>query len=330
MKPTTTVSLFVLVLTLLPRPADAGQPTQPPATQSQPPATQTPPRPNDPKPRTPYKPEFALPKPDAPAPAGQPAAPSSPGANYVIGPQDQISITVVDEMDLTGKFRVDGDGMFSYPYLGRVTAAGLTLSELQVRLTQQLQNGYVRNPQVRVEMDIYKSQSVFVMGKVRTPGKIQMTGTQMTLLEALALAGSPTADASNEIIIVHPLRPNATGAPPAPGEKPEGEEVRVNRKDVELGRAGMEVVLRDGDVINVPEAQRFYITGQVRNPGTFVLDPGMTVEQALALAGGLSERGSTRGLSAMRMVNGKRTDVSLKLDDKVLANDTITVKQRLF
>ena len=270
-------------------------------------------------------------KPDAPVPVAQPAAPSSPGANYVVGPQDQISITVVDEPELTNKFRVDGDGSFSYPYLGRVVAAGLTLSELQQRLTQQLQSGqWIRNPQVRVEMDVYKSQSVYVIGKVRTPGKIQMTGTQMTLLEALAMAGSPTADASNEIIVVHPARPNPTGAPLAPGEKPEGEEVRVNRKDVELGRAGMEVVLRDGDVINVTEAQHFYITGQVRNPGTFVLDPGMTIEQALALAGGLSERGSTRGLSAMRMVNGKRTDVSLKLEDKVQPNDTITVKQRLF
>jgi len=321
-----TAPIFIVALALLPRQAAAGPPAQPPASQTPKPAD---PKPADPKTQTPYKPDFALPKSDAQS--GQPPAPAPPvSANYVIGPQDQISITVVDESDLTGKFRVDGDGMFTYPYLGRVTAAGLTLSELQVRLTQQLQNGYVRNPQVRVEMDIYKSQSVFVMGKVRTPGKIQMTGTQMTLLEALALAGSPTADASNEIIIVHPLRPNATGAPPAPGEKPEGEEVRVNRKDVELGRAGMDVVLRDGDVINVPEAQRFYITGQVRNPGTFVLDPGMTVEQALALAGGLSERGSTRGLSAMRMINGKRTDVSLKLDDKVQANDTITVKQRLF
>jgi len=68
----------------------------------------------------------------------------------------------------------------------------------------------------------------------------------------------------------------------------------------------------------------------VRNPGFYVLEPGMTIEQALALAGGLSERGSTRGLAATRMVNGKRTDISLKLEDKVQPNDTITVKQRLF
>jgi polysaccharide biosynthesis/export protein len=281
--------------------------------------------------QTPYKPDFAIPAGDTqtPPPAQSPATQPG-GANYVIGPQDQISITVVDEADLTNKFRVDGDGMFSYPYLGRVSAAGLTLNELQIQLTKQLQNGYLKNPQVRVEMDIYKSQSVYVIGKVRTPGKVQMTGTQMTLLEALALAGSPSADAANEVILVHPKKPNTSAMPTAPDATAGNEEIRVNRRDLELGRVGQDVVLRDGDIINVPEAQRFYIQGQVRNPGNYVLEPGMTIEQAIALAGGLTERGSTRGLSSTRLINGKRTEMSLKLDDKVQANDTIQVKQRLF
>ena len=314
-------SIAAITLTLLPGPALSAQTAQPPASQS--------PKPADPNPAAPgqtYKPDFAIPRPDP-----QPTPPAPPvSANYVIGAQDQISITVVDETELTGKFRVDGDGMFTYPYLGRVPAAGLTLTELQQQLTTRLQNGYLKSPQVRVEMDVYKSQSVYVIGKVRTPGKIQMTGTQMTLLEALAMAGSPTADASNEVIVVHPKKPIPAGTLPSPDEKNEGEEIRVNRRDLELGRVGQDVVLRDGDIINIPEAQRFYIQGQVRNPGFYVLDPGMTVEQAIALAGGRSERGSTRGLSATRMVNGKRTEVSLKLEDKVQPNDTIAIKQRLF
>jgi polysaccharide biosynthesis/export protein len=322
------IAVFILAFTLLPQPAGAHQ--QPSSQTPQPPASQAP-KPDPPKPQAPYKPDFAIPGPDAQPPAAPAPGLTPAGANYVIGAQDQISITVVDETDLTGKFRVDGDGMFTYPYLGRVAAAGLTLTELQTRLTTKLQNGYVKNPQVRVEMDVYKSQSVYVIGKVRTPGKIQMTGTQMTLLEALAMAGSPTADASNEIIVVHPKKPIPAGTVvPPPDATNEGEEIRVNRRDLELGRTGQDVILRDGDIINIPEAQRFYITGQVRNPGFYVLDPGMTVEQALVLAGGLSERGSTRGLAATRLVNGKRTDVSLKLEDKVQPNDTITVKQRLF
>ena len=82
--------------------------------------------------------------------------------------------------------------------------------------------------------------------------------------------------------------------------------------------------------MNVPTAQRFYVDGHVRNPGPFVLDPGMTVQQAIALAGGLSDRGSDRGIMARRLVKGKMADVEVKLDDKVLAGDTIVVRQRFF
>jgi len=250
-----------------------------------------------------------------------PPAPQAPAAvqatSYRVGPLDTILITVVDEPELSGRFPVDSDGMFSYPYLGRVKAAGMTPAELQATLVAQLQAGYLRNPQIRVEVDKFGSQSVMVVGEVRQAGKIPMTGPKMTLLEALVLAGSPTAQASTEIIVRH-----------RPVDGKEAEEVRVNRRDLELGKS--DVTLRDGDIINVPTAQRFYMDGQVRNPGYYVLDPGMTVQQAIALAGGLTDRGSDRGITATRVVNGKNTEVSVRLEDKVQANDVIRVRQRFF
>jgi polysaccharide export outer membrane protein len=92
----------------------------------------------------------------------------------------------------------------------------------------------------------------------------------------------------------------------------------------------MDVTLQDGDLINVPKAQTFFITGQVRNSGNYVLEPGTTVQQAIALAGGLTERGSDRRIRATRFAKGKSMDVSLRLEDKVQAGDTITVDQRFF
>lgn len=243
--------------------------------------------------------------------------------SYVIGPQDQLSITVFEEPELTGKYRVDNDGNFSFPLLDRVRAGGRTLADLQNTLTTMLSNGYLRNPQVRVEIDQYRSQSVFVSGEVRAPGKIMMTSTAMTLLEALAQAGSPTSSASNEITI--------TRRSDKPDAAPDGLAlIRVNRRDLEVGRVGHDIVLRDGDIINVPPAKRFYIAGQVRNPGFYVLEPGMTVQQAIALSGGLTERGSDRGVTATRLVNGKAVDVAVKLEDAVLANDTLNIRQRFF
>lgn len=245
----------------------------------------------------------------------------APGS-YIIGAQDQLSITVADETELTGRYRVDNDGSFNFPYLGRVEAAGKSLSELQTTLTKQLGNGWLKNPQVRVEVDQYKSQSVFVSGEVRTPGKITMAGNTMTLLEALAQAGSPTTNASNEIVVTR----RTAGA--APNARPE--EIRVNRRDIETGRAGHDLFLRDGDIIFVPKAETFYISGMVRNPGSYVLDPGMTIEQAIALAGGLTERGSDRGIVANRMVNGRLAEVPVDKSDTVKAGDTIKVRARFF
>jgi polysaccharide export outer membrane protein len=203
----------------------------------------------------------------------------------------------------------------------------LTLREFQDRLTAQLASGYIKNPQVRVEIDQYKSQYVYVIGEVRSPGKIMMSGN-MSLIEALALAGSPTTAASNELIVVHP-RKAKPGAATLPDDA-EADRTTVNIKDLQVGRAGLDMVLQDGDTIFVPKAQMIYITGQVRNPGSYVLDPGMTVLQALALAGGLNDRGSDRRIKIIRIVNSRRASIDAKLTDIVRANDTIEVGQRFF
>jgi polysaccharide export outer membrane protein len=294
---------------------------QTPPQQQQPPArppAQTPPPPQTPAPGAPYKPDFEIPKTEGVG--GQPKADAQPSEGYVIGPQDNLSIIVSDESELTGKYRVDSDGTISMPYLSRVPLAGLSLAEAQDKITAMLKAGFIRNPQVRIEVDQFKARSVLVTGEVRTPGKVTLPGTTMSLLEALALAGSPTQNASNDVLVMHP---------PKAGEKAP-EPITVNRKDLELGKVGRDLVLQDGDIVNIPVAKRFYISGFIKNPGSFVLDAGTTVGQAIILAGGLSDRGSDRRISIIRTVNGKTVEVSVKMEDKVQPNDEIKVKSRFF
>ena len=277
--------------------------TQQPQPQPQPPATQQPP----------YKPEFEIPREGAARPA------STEG--YVIGAQDNLSIIVSDEAELTGKFRVDTDGTISMPYLSRVPLAGLSLAEAQVKIATMLRDGqFIRNPQVRIEVDQFKSRNVLVTGEVRTPGKVTLPGSAMSVLEALELAGSHTNNASNEVIVIHP---------PKPGEQ-SPEPITINRRDLELGRAGRDITLQDGDIVNVPVAKRFYISGFVKNPGSYVLDTGTTVSQAIVLAGGLAERGTDRRIRIGRVVNGQTVDLPAELGDKVQANDEIKIRARFF
>lgn len=291
-----------------PAPAPPAQPPKPPA--------QIPP----PVPGTTYKPDFEIPKPEGTA--SQPKAdPGVPSEGYVIGPQDSLNVIVTDETDLSGKYRVDADGTISMPYLSRVPVAGLSLADAQDKITAMLKAGFLRNPQVRIEVDQFKARSVMVMGEVRTPGKVTLPGTSMSLLEALAMAGSPTQNASNEVLVMHAPKPGETKAP---------EPITLNRKDLELGKVGRDVTLQDGDIVNIPVAKRFYISGFVKNPGSLVLDPGTTVGQAIILAGGLTDRGSDRRIKIIRLKDGKAVEISVSLEDKVMPNDEIKIRSRFF
>ena len=295
--------------------ASAQQP--PPA---QPPKT-APPQTQPPVPGAPYKPDFDIPKPEGPngAPKTNAANQTTPGEGYVIGPQDSLAITVADEVDLTTNYKVDSDGTITMNYLNRVPLGGLSLAEAQDKVTALLKT-FLRNPQVRIEVKDYKARSVLMTGEVRNQGKVLLTGATMSLLEALAMAGSATANASNEVLIMHQAKN---------GEKPP-EPITVNRKDLELGKVGRDITLQDGDIVNVPIAKRFYISGFIKNNGSYVLDPGTTVGQAIILAGGLADRGSDRRIKIGRIVDGKSVEIEATMETRVLPNDEIKIKSRFF
>ncbi|HEV8396891.1 MAG TPA: polysaccharide biosynthesis/export family protein [Vicinamibacterales bacterium] len=270
----------------------------------------------------------AAPRAAAAPQASLPAVPAGEGrANYVVGPDDVLTVTVFNEAQLSGRYRVENDGHFSYPFLGRIKAGGATVAEVAGTLRTRLSEGYLRNPQVTVDVEQFRSQSVFVIGEVRTPGKYMLSGA-VTLIEALAQAGSTTAQAGAELLILHP-KDGSRGARAAAPDRNDADVQRVNFHEIESGRLSKNVIIRDGDTIFVPKAERFFVTGFVRTPGSYTLEPNMTVLQAISIAGGVTERGSGRRLKVTRVVNGERKDLDARPTDLVQAGDTITVRQRL-
>ena len=266
----------------------------------------------------------------AQAPVPQPAVAGPAGesqANYVVGHEDILAVTVFNEPQVSGRYRVENDGHFSYPFLGRVKAGGATVADVAATLRARLADGYLRNPQVTVEVEQFRSQSVFVIGEVKTPGKYMLSGA-VSLIEALAQAGSVTPQAGGEVLILHP-KDGARGARATMPEGGDAEVQRVNLREMETGRLSRNVVIRDGDTLFVPKAERFFVTGFVRTPGSYTLEPNMTVLQAISMAGGVTERGSGRRLRVTRVINGERRDLDAKPTDLVQPGDTIMVRQRL-
>jgi polysaccharide export outer membrane protein len=249
-------------------------------------------------------------------------------ADYTVGAQDVLTITVYDQPEMSGKFKVEADGTFTFPLIGRVTASGYTLRTIETELKKRLSDGYLRNPQVTVAVETFQSQRIFVMGEVRSPGSYSLTG-DMTLIEALSRAGSTTAQANDEVLIVRPKAGAAAGGPVMPNQA-DAEIIRVNVRELQAGSLSQNVALKDGDTLVVPKAQAVYVFGQVRAPGAYAAEKGTTVLQALSLAGGVTDRGSTSRLVIVRTVDGKKKEIKAKLTDTVEPGDTLIVKERFF
>jgi len=250
-------------------------------------------------------------------------------ADYVIGPQDVLLVQVFDQPDLGGKYTVEADGTFSFPMIGRVKAGSLTLRGFERELKERLADGYFRSPQVTVAVEQYRSQRVFVMGEVRQPGPVALTGG-MTLIEALARAGSTLPTSSGEVSIVRPARANVEGRPLLPGEEAATELFRANIRDLQSGSLSQNIELRDSDTIFVPRAELVYVFGEVKNPGGYAVQKSTTVLQALSLAGGLTEHGAMNRIQVVRIVKGQKVETRVKLTDLVRPEDTIMVPQRYF
>lgn len=264
-----------------------------------------------------------------PAPAPPQSAP--PATAYVVGPNDVLGIKVLGEADLSGTYAVDSDGTIRFPFLDRVPVGGKTVQEIEFALTKLLSEGFLNRPQVSVVITSYRSRSIYVLGEVRNPAKYNIEG-QTTLLEVIAQAGSFTPNAGQAINVLRykdGLAGVAAGSPVVPGDPRGAEILRITQDDLREGRLAANIILQDGDTIFVPTAEKFYIMGFVKTPGHFVLQPGMTVRQAISVAGGLAERGSDRRIKIIRKVKGKDVEIDAEMSDLVRPNDTIRVPQRL-
>jgi polysaccharide biosynthesis/export protein len=255
--------------------------------------------------------------------------PGAPTKDYVVGAQDVLTITSYDQADLSGKFTVETDGTFTFPLIGRFKAGGLTLRLVEAGLRKRLvDEGFFKNPQITIGVETYKSQKVFIVGEVRQPGTYTLSGN-MTLVEVLARAGSTLSSASGEAIIVH-AGSEASG-PTLPTQEDSPNITRVELRDLQNGVFAQNTSLRDGDTIFVPRAESVYVFGQVKNPGAYPLQQrNTTVLQALSLAGGVSDRGTTGRIRVIRIAAGVKSELRVSLSDSVQPGDTIVVPERFF
>lgn len=248
------------------------------------------------------------------------AIPGHAQSRETLGPGDGIRITVFQNPDLTTETRVSEGGTVTFPLVGEVAVGGRTPMEAGARITEQLKKGnFIKNPQVTVSLLQLRSRQVSVLGQVARPGRYPLDDTTSKLTDVLALAGGITPAGDESVTVM--LTRNGTQ------ERLQVDVARMYRS----GDLSSNVEVQNGDTIYVQRAPVFYIYGEVQRAGAYRLEPNMSVMHALSLGGGLTQRGTERGLMVhRRLPDGTVQRLDARLTDTLQADDVIYVKESLF
>jgi len=248
-------------------------------------------------------------------------ATTAEATEYRLGPGDAIRIAVYQNADLSLETRLSDGGVISYPLLGAVRVGGLRVGDAEALIAEGLKKGdFVKNPQVTVILMQARGSQVSVLGQVNRPGRYALEQAGTRLSDVLALAGGLIPNMSADIITVLGTR---AGQP--------------FRQQVDLpvvftsAQRSEDLVLQGGDVIWVERAPQVYIYGEVQRPGQVRLERGMTLLQGLAAGGGLTLRGTEKGIRVhRRAANGQLEVLQPAMADALRDGDVIFVRESLF
>ncbi|MEZ5658994.1 MAG: polysaccharide export protein EpsE [Burkholderiaceae bacterium] len=240
--------------------------------------------------------------------------------DYLIGPGDVVRIQVFQNQDLTVEARVSESGVISYPLLGVLQIGGLSPTAAERLIARRLKQGnFLQNPQVTLNVLQFRSQQVSVLGNVAKPGRYALETTGMRLSEVLALAGGVTPEGADYVTLVT-MR--------------DGRQRKIDIDLVEMFASGdmqRDLPMQAGDVVYVNRAPVFYVYGQVNRPGMYTLERGMTLAQAIAKGGGLTLRGTDRGVRVHRRYQERTVQVlEPRLDDPIKPDDLVFVRESIF
>jgi polysaccharide biosynthesis/export protein len=252
--------------------------------------------------------------------AQTPAPITSVKTDYVLGAGDVIKVTVFQSPELGAEVRIPESGMVSLPLLGPVKLGGQTISEAERTIADGLLAGkFLKQPQVSILVIQLRGSQASVLGSAVRPGRYSLELASTRLSDLMALAGGVAPDGSDLLTVV--------------GTR-DGKPFRTQIDFRTLFRGGgtsQDIVIQNNDVVYVDRAPVVYIHGEVQKPGTLRLERGMTVLQALAAGGGLTARGTQRGIRVNRKgPDGVVQELNPGMQDQLQQDDVIYVKESLF
>ncbi len=243
-------------------------------------------------------------------------------SEYVLGSGDQIRITVYQNVDLLLETRITEGGTISYPLLGTIKLGGLSVADAEKKIATGLRDGnFLKQPQVSILLMTAASSQVTVLGQVNRPSRYPLVAGNQRLSEIMGAAGGIVPGVGSDIVVVSGVR----------NGKPFRKEIDFPKVFASTGTQE-DFLMENGDTVWVDRAPQVYIYGEVQRPGAQILPRDATLLQALATAGGLTLRGTQRGIRIHRRdeASGEVKILQLDVNDKLQPNDIIYVKESLF
>lgn len=238
-----------------------------------------------------------------PAPAAGGQAATADG--YVLGINDRVRVLVFGEQSLSGEFLVDSTGRIAMPFIGEIEAAGLTRRQLEERLEKKLAaEEILLDP--RVSVDFLNLRPYYILGEVGKPGEYPYT-QGLNVFNAVATAGGFTTLANQTRVMI----------------KRQGETVETEYSLLSP------VTVQPGDTIRVIKGA-FYILGEVNRPGEYPFTEGLTVQNAVATAGGFTYRANQGQVFIKHRNETAERRVKMNAALPVQPGDTIRITERFF
>ncbi|ROZ64527.1 polysaccharide export protein EpsE [Ramlibacter sp. WS9] len=241
---------------------------------------------------------------------------TKPNNDYKLAAGDTIKIQVYQNPDLSMEARVSESGTISYPLVGSVTVGGLSVPEAEGRIAGALKSkDILKAPQVNINVVQVRGNQVSVVGQVGRPGRVPLETFNMKVSEVVAAAGGITREGDDTVAV--------TGT----------RDGKPFRREIDLagGNATDDFVVQSGDTIHVNRAPTYYVAGEAQKPGSYRIERGMTVMQALAQSGGPTPRGTMSRLRLTRTgADGSVVQMEPRLNDMIKPGDVLFVRESLF
>ena len=244
-------------------------------------------------------------------------------ASYRMGPRDVIALSIYaggelqNQVDLT----VSGKGTINVPFIGSVRAAGRTVLELETLVTKPLAKDYFVNPEVNIAMKEYHSLQYYISGAVKAPGLYEMT-SEPTLLELIAKAGGVLTDRGNVAYIQRKSKGQDAKKKDIKKQANFNGAIKVDlNRLLNQGDMSQNKSLTSGDVVYIPLAtgqnvseSKIYVGGEVKQPGIFSFQPGLTALRACLLAGGFTDYAAPNRTKVIRRQGDEQVIIKINLD----------------